>query len=314
MAEIRWKKFNAMGTEVIVSAFLESEEENLLERAEKIILDFEKRFSRFIVGNELYKLNNFNGNEFEASDMMAELLAEAKKMNKETGGVFDPTIIGSLETVGYDKNFIDIENDGKASNQVDVKKIKQDFLDRGQIKDINISGRKVFVPKGLRVDFGGIGKGYIVDFLIKSVFKDMKNFWISAGGDLFVKGSDQGKIGWKIGVQDPTEPEREIFYINTKGREMGIATSGIFKRKGIKGGNAWHHLIDPRSGLPVENNILAVTAISSSAQKADVFAKTVLIMGEKEGVDFIEKQRDSVCLVFLKDKGLMFSQGALDYF
>jgi thiamine biosynthesis lipoprotein ApbE len=66
--------------------------------------------------------------------------------------------------------------------------------------------------------------------------------------------------------------------------------------------------------LPVENNIQAVTAISGSAAKADVLAKTVLILGEAEGLRFVDSQADSACIIFFKDKGLKFSERAFNYF
>lgn len=322
MAELRWKKFNAMGTEVVISAFLEPEEESLLEEAQAVVLEFEKRFSRFIKGNELDKLNTFSGKTLELSGMMADLLKEAKNLHKETHGVFDPTVIGPLEEIGYDKSFEKIKENEKGK-KINVEKIRKDFLSRPKIDEIKISENKVVLPKGLKVDFGGIGKGYIADFLGEHVFEKVDNFWISAGGDLLVRGDghpstgsgqEQGEKGWKIGVQDPSNPQRQIFSINTKGESLGVATSGVFKRKGIKGGFEWHHIIDPRTGLPVKNDILAVTVISSSARRADVFAKTVLILGEKEGLEFIESQKDSVCLIFFSGERMAMSQGALKYF
>lgn len=313
--EVLWKKFNALGTEIIISAYLNPDQKNILEEAEKIILNFNNRFSRFLNDNELYKFNNFSGEEFKASDMMADLLRESKKLYLETSGAFDPTVIGSLEAVGYDKSFEKIGEGVDGKSGVDVIKIREDFLKRPRMSELIISGNKIIKPKGFRVDFGGMGKGYIVDFLADNLFSGIKNFWISAGGDLVVKGEDQNKKGWIIGVQNPIEPEKEIFSIKTKnGEKLAVATSGVFKRAGKKGDYNWHHIIDPRSGFPVENNILAVTVISSNAKRADVFAKAVLILGEKEGVDFIESQKDSACIIFFKDGGLKMSKDAIKYF
>ena len=115
-------------------------------------------------------------------------------------------------------------------------------------------------------------------------------------------------------MQNPNNPGTELFSIHTLGETLGIATSGIFKRQGVKGQVAWHHLIDPRTGLPVDNNILAVTAIAPDATRADVFAKTVLILGESAGLKFIERQPGSACIIFLKTKGIRSSERALRYF
>jgi thiamine biosynthesis lipoprotein len=218
-----------------------------------------------------------------------------------------------LETVGYDRKFDEIIKEPVSQKTVDVGKIQENFLHRPRLRQLKIKGGEAFKPEGLRLDFGGLGKGYIVDFLMNGLFAEIAECWISAGGDLTVKGSDQDTVGWKIGVQDPNTPEREIFSVWTKGGNCGIATSGIHKRKGGQSQAAWHHLIDPRTGLPVENNILAVTLIAPDAKKADVFAKTVLVLGEAQGLEFIERQKESAAIIFFKDGGMAFSKRALNY-
>ncbi|NTW22391.1 FAD:protein FMN transferase [Candidatus Falkowbacteria bacterium] len=308
-----WKKFSALGTEIIISAALKPGEENKIDSAEKEINDFEKRFSRFIVGNELYKLNSSAAGEFEASPVMSDLLREAKGLHEETGGLFDPTIIGSLEDIGYDRSFVAGAQD-EETEPVDAGKISKRFAARPRMSELVIDGNLVRKPAGLRIDLGGLGKGYIVDRLADGIFKDVEDFWISAGGDLVIKGNAEGSKGWKVGVQNPNKPEKEIFSVVTKGEKVGVATSGIFKRRGQRGGVDWHHLIDPRTGLPADNNIQAVTAIASSAARADVLAKTVLILGEEEGLRFIDGQPDSACIIFFKDRGLKFSERAFNYF
>lgn len=222
-----------------------------------------------------------------------------------------PTIIGSLEKVGYDKSF-SLIGAGR-EEEVNVEQIKQNFLQRTHFDQLEISGNKIFKPVGLRLDFGGIGKGYLIDLLSTEIFSNVENYWISIGGDLVVKGEDKPGESWKIEVQNPHQPEQEIFSVNTFGSKMGIATSGIFKRKGRSGNFEWHHLIDPRTGLPVENNILAVTALSPGATRADVFAKTVLILGEVEGLKFLEQHTDSAAIIFLKNDEVIYSKSALKF-
>lgn len=309
-----WKKFIALGTEVTIVAALspEQEKKNLLDEAEKIILDFEEKFSRFLTGNELYRFNNFSEGEFSATEIFIDLLKEAKKANIITKGIFEPAVIGSLEEAGYDRSFTDIGE--QAGRRVNRQKIAENFLKQPRIGDLEILGDKVLKPAGLRLDLGGLGKGYIADFLGDHLLGRVDNLWISAGGDLLVKGGEARCAGWKVGVQDPNRPEREIFSIRTKGEKLGIATSGVFKRKGLSGDFSWHHIIDPRGGLPAENDVLAVTAIAGSAKRADVFAKTILILGERDGLSFIDGQEDSAALIFLKNGQAVFSKKALPYF
>jgi thiamine biosynthesis lipoprotein len=316
---MQWKKFKAMGTEMVITASLSEEQSGFLDEAEKIIADFEKRFSRFLPDSELSRLNNAPAGEIRVSREMSGILKETKKMHLETGGVFDPTIINGLIKIGYDKSFEKIiENSESPDENVepDTEKITEEFLKRPKMNDLIIFEEKIIKPKNFMIDLGGIGKGYIADLLCAGLFADVANFWLSAGGDLIVKGHDENTknaIGWKVGVQDPSHPEKEIFFLKTNGRQLGIATSGIHKRKGDKGGFKWHHIIDPRNGLPVENDILAVTAVSSTATRADIFAKTALILGQDEGLKFIDGKEDSMCIMFFKNREIKFSKRASEY-
>lgn len=302
-----WREFKALGTDIIIAAVLKPEEEYLLDEAEKVVLDFDKRFSRFILDSELSKFNNSSLHNLELSATMKELLSLAQKYYRLTRGIFDPTIISSLQAIGYQESFdqqrVDI-------NKVDFNELDKNFKQRVKFSDLKIIAGAIEKPAALKIDLGGIGKGYIVDYLSKNVFVGIKNFWISAGGDILVSGCQPGGESFNIGVQNPLKPDQDIYNIDNNGKQIGIATSGIIKRQGSSGDFKWHHIIDPRTGLSVVNNILAVTIISSSIISADVFAKTVLILGEREGLNFIENNPDLAGVIFTKDKGPLISKRA----
>jgi len=301
-----------MGTSVIFFTLLKPEQQTILGEAEKAVLEFENKFSRFISDNELSKFNNSLETKIKVSDAMSALLKESYSYFVKTNGIFDPTIIGSLEKVGYDKNFADIElkTEGDKKSRINLEVIKSDFRARSKMGELEIKEREISRPENFRVDFGGIGKGYIVDEISRTIFSSVENFWISAGGDILAVGNQENGQGWDIGVQNPTKPEENIFTINTRGEKIGIASSGIIKRSGQTGDFKWNHIIDPRTGLPIENDILSVTVISSSAVRSDIFAKTVLILGEKEGINFIDNESDSAVIIFKKNNEHIFSKRA----
>ena len=248
------------------------------------------------------RLNRAGGRPFEASAMMIEQLEGARAFYGETGGLFDPTILGSLEAVGYDRDFDLIAREGNDISKLpDRREVRQAHDRRPRFEELRISGNQINTPAGFRIDLGGIGKGYIVDYLVRTVFADESGYLISAGGDLAAKGTNGEINGWAIGVQDPHMPDKDIFTLYTKGGSIGVATSGILKRRGGSQGHEWHHMIDPRTGEPVENDVLAVTAVSTNATRADIYAKTVLLLGAKEGIDFIEERPDSAGIIFTKD-------------
>jgi len=298
-----WREFKAMGTDIVITANLEAGQEEILAKAENKIRDFEQKFSRFIETSELSQFNNSLATQETVSPMLASLLSEAKNYYLETAGIFDPTIIGSLEAAGYDRSFNQIIK-GQALRS------DRSFATRPKMTELEIAGRIINRPSEFRVDLGGLGKGYIIDYLTKNLFSSVHNYWISAGGDIIAAGHQENSAGWNIGVQNPHRPEKNIFSIKTGGQKLGIATSGIIKRSWGKEGHVLHHLIDPRHGRPVKNNILSVTAISSSALRADIFAKTILILGVEQGLNFIEQKKDSAAIIFTNDKNPIFSRQA----
>lgn len=304
-----------MGTEVVLLGVLRPEQKYLLDKAEAMVVEFDMRFSRFKPTSELNVLNNFQGGEFQASEMLADFLNHCKQYYKETDGLFDPSVIDVLEAVGYDKTFMETGKDQLTYDAEIARRAvaKELYRSRPKLNQLIINGTKLTVPKGLRIDSGGIGKGYIVDILAKRIFKDVEDFWLSAGGDLLIKGNDLNKIGWKVSVQNPLIESQVSFSINTLGETMGVATSGVLKRQGIVGGLKWHHLIDPRTGEPADTDIISVTMIAPTAEQADVYAKTVLLLGSEAGLEFVEQRPGLACAIFFQDRAPVFSSRIVKY-
>jgi len=292
-----WREFKALGTDIIISANLPEKDKLILRQAEAIIIDFEKKFSRFLPNNELFRLNNESSGKQKISSTMTALLSAAKDQYLKTSGIFDPTVIGSLENIGYNKTFELVEKNSN-TQEIDLEKIKYNFNNRKKMDELRLKDEIAFFPKGFKLDLGGIGKGYIVDFLSEQLSMLTNDYWISAGGDILIKGNNNQSNGWQVAIQDPIKQAESQYHLNTKGHKLGIATSGIIKRQGKTGKFAWHHLIDPRTGLPAINDVLTATVIAPSALEADVWAKTVLILGQEEGMDFIDRQ-DAACIIFL---------------
>ncbi|MCR4323310.1 MAG: FAD:protein FMN transferase [Candidatus Azambacteria bacterium] len=315
------KKFRAMGTDVVAS-IVSSDSASACAATEdvaRMIDAFEKRFSRFLSSSELCVLNKTSGDVCHMSAEMIDMLEVAQQWHKETGGIFDPTICEALERVGYNKSFdvASAASQTKESEEFDGDAHHQRFLVCPRFSDLRIhkEAGSVTMPHGMKLDFGGIGKGYIIDVVARMLSYTYHNFWVSAGGDMFLSGCDSDAKPWEIMVQDPFNFEHDIGYLVMAGKkEIAVATSGIMKRKGEKEGVAWHHIIDPHTRLPAANTIVAVTVIAPTVTTADVCAKTILILGEQKGIDFIEQQEGCACLIIKKDRSLAFSRAMEEHF
>lgn len=308
-----FEKTKALGTEIEI--YLASEKAKDFKQdfheIKKTITDFEKSFSRFLENSEISRLNKTVGS-FSASAEMINVLLLARYYYRATKGIFDPTILPSLEDAGYKKSFFDVDFISSIDNKVSsaTNDAKVEF---GDIL-INEKENTIFMPEGAKIDLGGIGKGYIVDKIIEIIkSKGYENFWFSAGGDMFVSGSTEDGQPQLVGVQNPKDLEKNILQIEAPRQGIAIATSGIAKRHWIKDGQTKHHIIDPRTKTSAKNNLLAVTIVAEKVIEADIFAKTVFILGPEKGLDFINGRKNIEGLLIDKNNQITVSKNMNNY-
>jgi thiamine biosynthesis lipoprotein len=139
----------------------------------------------------------------------------------------------------------------------------------------------------MRVNLGGIGKGYAVDRAVEILRKrGLENFMIQAGGDLYVSGQ-KGDRPWRLGIRDPRGPADKIFAALDLSNGT-FSTSGDYERFFLKDGRRYHHIIDVRVGQPARE-CRSVTLVTDRAVIADALAKGVFILGPEAGMALIER-------------------------
>lgn len=270
------RAFRAMNTdiELTISDWAHA---GRLVRIEALFHEFEARFSRFRAESELSRFNSRETETTHISAAMADLLEECLRMYDVTGGLFNPLTLAALEASGYDRSFEQLGEDAKAPAASEVPSFDALGLD--------VSGLSASLPVGMRLDFGGIGKGYCVD-LVAEELADVHDFLINAGGDMYAAGRGPDGGPWRIDVADPTAPAHVLTTVALT--DEAIATSWTTKRNWRTTHGWTHHLIDPRTGLAAASGVIGSTVIAPSATEADVFAKAALILGPVEGIAFLE--------------------------
>jgi thiamine biosynthesis lipoprotein len=139
----------------------------------------------------------------------------------------------------------------------------------------------------MRVNLGGIGKGYAVDRGVEILRKHrLQDFMIQAGGDMFVSGR-RGERPWRVGIRDPRGPAGQSFAALDLSNGT-FSTSGDYERAFMKDGVRYHHIIDPATGEPARA-CRSVTLVTDRAVIADAVAKGVFILGPKDGMALIER-------------------------
>jgi thiamine biosynthesis lipoprotein len=148
--------------------------------------------------------------------------------------------------------------------------------------------------KGMRIGFGGIGKGYAAD-QAKNILKNngVENGIVNASGDLITWGKQPSDKPWTIGIANPnTKTPFSYFEISN----MAVATSGNYEKFAIINGIKYSHTIDPNSGKPVKG-IKSVTTICPNAELADAIATPIMVMGINVGLSLINQMRGIGCII-----------------
>ena len=159
--------------------------------------------------------------------------------------------------------------------------------------------------KGMRIGFGGIGKGYAAE-MARAVLQQrgVKSGVVNAAGDLTVWGHQPDDKPWTIGIADPASARQPFSYLELT--NMSVATSGNYEKYVLIDGKRYSHTIDPKTGLPV-HGIKSVTIISPNAEIADAMATPVMIMGVKVGLDLINQIRGLRCIIIDEENRLFTS-------
>jgi len=266
-----------------------------LRRADKLL-------STYQPDSEVSILNRLAGKEpVQVSSDTLEMLRKALHFGEVTNGAFDVTV-GPLialwrECAGEDRFPTEAEIQ-EALGRVGYRRIRLD--ERGQVR---------FENPGLRIDLGGIAKGYGVDLAYGAVRdKGFPDALVEAGGDLYAGGSRGHSQPWVVGIQDPRVskegPAEAVVKIPLSDR--GVATSGHYRRYSMIQGKRVNHILDPRTGMPAEATA-SVTVVARDCTTADALATTVSVMGIQDGLKLIDSLPDTEALIMTEeDKKLRF--------
>jgi thiamine biosynthesis lipoprotein len=248
-----------MGTDV--ELHLDAEEGDAAFRdAEAELARLEALLSRFLPGSELSRLNRL-GELRAGPDLLA--VAEAALAARElTAGRFDPTVHDAVVAAGYDRTFELVAAGGSPRIAVAAP--------CGGGMEIDPAAGTIRLEPGVRLDLGGIAKGYAVDRALR-ILAAAGPALVDAGGDIAVTGRP-----WPVGVETAGGT------IALELAEGAVATSGRDRRRWRAPDGERHHLIDPATGLPAEGDLLRATVVAATAVEAEVLAKALFLAGDAD--------------------------------
>jgi FAD:protein FMN transferase len=257
---------------------------------------WEQTFSRFRADSELSRLNQRAGQRVRVSASLWEVVQLALVAARWTDGLFSPTILNALEAAGYDRTFDDI---AAAAQPVVAQPDGQwRAIQRQSLK------RSIYLPPRARLDLGGIVKGWAADRAAKKLGVSGPAL-IDAGGDIAVSGPRADGSPWSIGILNPFQTDQP--FETLKISQGGVATSGRDYRRWLRAGKWQHHLIDPRTGLPAQTDVLSVTVIAPTAFEAEIAAKVIAVSGSEQGLAWLEGQPEYAAVIVRDDGQAVYS-------
>jgi FAD:protein FMN transferase len=281
-----------MGNRFQLSATGTSEDwaQDCIEAGIREIRRIENKLTTFSDESETALINKNAGiNPVTISRETFDLIERSNKISQVTQGAFDITY-GSVDKSlwNFDTHINKLPDPKTAKEMTRLINYRNIFLNRA---DHTV----MLKEKGMRIGFGGIGKGYAAErakMVMKA--KGVESGIVNASGDMTTWGLQPNGKQWTIGIADPNLKERVFSYMNIT--DLAVATSGNYEKFIVVDGKKYSHTINPRTGLPIRG-IKSVTIISANAEIADAMTTPVMIMGVRAGLNMINQIQDVEAII-----------------
>lgn len=292
------RTFTGLGTENVLTLY-EPRVDYLLEKSENLVEKYESILTINRMNSEVISVNSHAGKHpVVVSRIAFEIIKKAVLISRANLG-FNVAIGPVVKQWGVGFTGANLPSKTKIKELMEITNPRDIILDQ--------ENSSVFLKhEGMKIDLGGIGKGYIADAL--------KDFWIrngvkkgviNLGGNILLVGQGSRDFNrWKIGIQSPLGI-RDASMGTVESEGCSVVTSGIYERFFNKNGRRYHHIFDPKTGYPVDNDVLAVTVITKTSVDGEIWSslafyngpeKTKKLIGNNDHVKyiFIMKNRDVI--------------------
>jgi len=252
-------------------------------------------------GSDVFKINENAGNKpVPVSDDTLKIIQRANYFAALSDGAFDITIgpVMDLWGFGHDAQQVPADEElSQALTLVDYRKVQ-----------VDPEQKTVFLGlPGMGVDLGGVAKGYATDEAVKALKEaGIRHAIINAGGNVYALGTKPDGSPWRIGVQDPRNPQGIIAVLAVSDR--AVVSSGDYQRFFEQDGKRYHHILDPATGKPA-GRVMQTTVITDSAMDADILSTTLFVLGMQEGLEFVHGLPATEAIFVGLDKQVHYTEG-----
>jgi thiamine biosynthesis lipoprotein len=289
-----------MGTRVSVELWADDEA-----RGRELVAEVMREYHRIDDAMSTYKpdseISRVNSHAAEApmviSDELFRLVERSLELSVASGGAFDIT----YDSVGYLYDFRARQRptDRQIEERIGAVDYRHVVLDRAR-------GTIFFKAKGVRINLGGIAKGYVVEHAAAMLrARGVEHALLNAGGDTRVIGDRKGQP-WIVGIRHPRVADEVVTRLPLV--DEAISTSGDYERYFEENGRRYHHIINPQTGRPTEG-ILTVTVIGPDGTLTDGLDTAIFVLGVEQGLELIEAYPDYETIIVDAAGKVSYSKG-----
>jgi len=270
----------------IVSWFYQSHAD-LKAKIEARLDEINQSMSTYMKESEISRFNEFQNpdEKFFISDDFYQVMKVANTIYHLTEGAWDGTVKPLVDLWGFGST-------GGKKQIPTLDEIDKRLLDIGFDK-IEISDKKYLVKKeaSISLDLSSIAKGYAVDAIARLIQKKrIKDFLVEIGGEVYASGKKKDGSHWRIGINNPRKnASLDQVYKIVKLSDMAMATSGDYRNFFEIDGRRYAHVLNPKSGYPVENGVVSVSIVAATCAFADGLATAIVVLGREKGIQLVNR-------------------------
>jgi len=301
-----------MDTAVTLSAYGKNSKEAVEESFQKLD-ELDKMASTTISESDVYKINSCSGKSYvKVHPEILKMIETSIEYSKLSDGAFDITLgpIINLWGIGTDNERLPSDEEIKAK----LKLVGYDQI------SINENDNSIMLKKeGMAIDLGGIAKGFAADEVLKIYKKyNIENGLINLGSSsIYALGKNKDNNQWSVGIKHPRSEDSNNYIGIIRLSNESLSTSGDYERFFIKDNKRYHHIIDPKTGYPVDNGAMSDTIVidggtPDNGMLADILTTTVFTLGPEKGLKLIDSLSNVSCEITTSDYTVYTSKGFKD--
>ncbi|MFM7686414.1 MAG: FAD:protein FMN transferase [Actinomycetota bacterium] len=265
--------------------------------------ELERLWSRFLPDSDITRANQAAGTAVPVHPDTQAVVARGIEAWRQTGGLFDITMLADLLRMGYTNSIVD---------NAPAPKVNAHRTGTTPEIVVDYAAGTLMVPSGSGIDLGGIGKGMAADIVAEELIEaGATGAVVNVGGDLVVLGTPATDLSWLLGIENPLEPPHHVAHLRVV--RGGAATSGTSQRHWTgDDGSQVHHIVHPTRHRSSNTDVVAATVLAADAATAEAFSTAVMMGDRRQGIELVE--RVGLAALLVCDDGEILRSSTLEDF